>query len=62
MDRGAWQAVVYGVAKSQTQLSDFTSLHFTWTFANGDHAGPQTEVPRINMDEGAYFHKSFFEV
>ena len=26
MDRGAWQATVYGVTKSQTQLSDFTSL------------------------------------
>ena len=24
MDRGAWQAAVYGVAKSWTQLSDFT--------------------------------------
>ena len=23
MDRGAWWATVYGVAKSQTQLSDF---------------------------------------
>ena len=29
MDRGAWQAAVYGVAKSWTQLSDFTSLDFT---------------------------------
>ena len=29
MDRGAWQATVYGVAKSQTRLSDSTSLHFT---------------------------------
>ena len=27
MDRGAWQAAVYGVAKSRTRLSDFTSLH-----------------------------------
>ena len=27
MDRGAW-ATVHGVAKSRTQLSDFTSLHF----------------------------------
>ena len=27
MDGGAWQATVYGVAKSQTRLSDFTSLH-----------------------------------
>ena len=25
MDRGAWQATVQGVAKSQTRLSDFTS-------------------------------------
>ena len=29
MDRGAWQATVYGVAKSQTRLSDFTSLQGT---------------------------------
>ena len=29
MDRGAWQAAVHGVAKSQTQLSDFT---FTFQF------------------------------
>ena len=29
MDRGAWQAKVHGVAKSQTRLSDVTSFHFT---------------------------------
>ena len=29
MDRGAWEAAVHGVAKSQTRLSDFTfSFHF----------------------------------
>ena len=29
MDRGAWKAVVHGVTKSQTPLSDFTFiLHF----------------------------------
>ena len=29
MDGGAWQAAVYGVAKSQTGLSDFTfTFHF----------------------------------
>ena len=29
MDGGAWWAAVHGVAKSQTQLSDFTfSFHF----------------------------------
>jgi len=29
MDRGVWWALVHGVAKSQTRLSDFSSLHFT---------------------------------
>ena len=29
MDREAWSATVHGVAKSRTQLSTFTSLHFT---------------------------------
>ena len=28
MDRGAWWATVHEVAKSWTQLSNFTSLHF----------------------------------
>ena len=29
MDGGAWKAAVHGVAKSQTQLSDFTFIfHF----------------------------------
>ena len=34
MDRGAWQATVHGVAKSQTGLSDF---HYTyiWGFPGG---------------------------
>ena len=27
MDRGAWQATVHGVAKSQTRLSDFQFTH-----------------------------------
>ena len=27
MDGGAWEATVCGVAKSQTRLSNFTSLH-----------------------------------
>ena len=28
MDRGAWQAAVQGVAKTQTRLSDFTFMYF----------------------------------
>ena len=28
MDGGAWWAIVHGVSKSRTQLSDFTFFHF----------------------------------
>ena len=29
MDREAWRAEIHGVAKSQTQLSDWTELNWT---------------------------------
>ena len=32
MDREAWRAAVYGVAKSQTWLSNWTELN--WTYEN----------------------------
>ena len=31
MDREAWRAVIHGVAKSQTQLSDWTELNWGLT-------------------------------
>ena len=34
MDREAWHAAIHGVAKSQTQLSDWTELN--WTLHNID--------------------------
>ena len=30
MDRGAWRATVYGVKKSQTQLSNFHNLNYAF--------------------------------
>ena len=30
MDREAWRAVIHGVAKSRTRLSDWTELNTTW--------------------------------
>ena len=40
-DRGAWQATVHGEAKSQTQLSDFTSntrvIFFSYKVQNRLH-------------------------
>ena len=32
MDREAWRAAVHGVAKSQTELSDWTYLNWTWVY------------------------------
>ena len=32
MDREAWRAVIHGVAKSWTQLSDWTELNKPWEF------------------------------
>ena len=34
MDGGTWWATVHGVAKSQTRLSNFTSLHFNVATGN----------------------------
>ena len=42
MDRGAWQAAVHGVAKSQTRLSNFT---FTFHF----HALEKEMAPHSNV-------------
>ena len=54
IDGGAWQAAVHGVAKSQTQLSDFT---FTFHFhalekEMATHSGSCLENPR---DGGAWW-------
>jgi len=35
MDREAWHAAVHGVAKSQTQLSDWTELNWSTHFTKG---------------------------
>ena len=39
MDRGAWQATVHGVARSQTQLSNFTSLQLVSRFIHVTASG-----------------------
>ena len=50
MDRGAWQAAVHGVTKSQTPLSDFTFMHWrrkwqpTPVFLPGESQGQRNLV------------------
>ena len=43
MDREAWYAAVHGVAKSQTQLSDWTELN--WVI-DKTHRELQTEIDK----------------
>ena len=41
MDGGTWYVTVHGAAKSQTRLSDFTSLHFKNCYLAKDIQGTQ---------------------
>ena len=54
MDRGAWEAVVHGVAEGQTQLSDFT---FTFHFHALEKEMATTPVflPGESQDRGAWW-------
>ena len=53
MDREAWRAVIHGVAKSWTQLSDWTELN--WTFEKGrppfqkTHIRHSSQQPQLNL-------------
>ena len=57
MDRGAWQAVVYGVAKSWTRLSNFTSSHVSKVMLKILQARLQQYVNRELQDAQAGFRK-----
>ena len=48
MDREAWRAVIHGVAKSRTQLSNWTELN--WIF--NPEMGTIPDIPsKINSDK-----------
>ena len=55
MDGGAWWATVHGVAKSQTRLSDFTSL--TAYFITGEENGNPLQYSCLEnpMDGGSWW-------
>ena len=57
MDRGAWLATVHGVTKSQTRLSNFTSLtSLTSYFITGEGNGNTLQYSCLEnpMDRGAW--------
>ena len=45
MHREAWRAAIHGVAKSQTQLSDWTELNWTDTYIPSLLDLPPTPAP-----------------
>ena len=52
MDREAWHAVIHGVTKSQTQLSDWTELN--WSDREPSHVGsPASTLTCLLQCEGA---------
>ena len=58
MDGGAWWAAVHGVAKSRTQLSDFTSLiSLPSYFITGEGNGNPLQYSCLEnpMDGGAWW-------
>ena len=52
MDREGWQAAVYGVAKSQTRLSDWTELN--WTNEVVVLEGANLETLQVNSEGNSW--------
>ena len=57
MDREAWPAAVHGVAKSQTQLSDWTELNYTVASSSvkGDNSLSHFIIVRIKNSVSVQF-------
>ena len=62
MDGGAWWAVVRGVTKSQTRLSDFTSLHFIELQLPCHHSFCAVATTHFNCICIFKFHKELFYI
>ena len=51
MDREAWRAVIYGVVKSRTWLSNWTELNWTDDFIQGTYLAVQWLGHSLSMQE-----------
>ena len=56
MDREAWRAVIHGVAKSWTQLSNWTELNWKYIMRNAgvDEAQAGIKIARRNISNLRY--------
>ena len=57
MDRGAWWATVHGAAKSQTRLSNFTSLSLTCLLRTCMQVKKQHVEPDMEQQTGSKLGK-----
>ena len=55
MDKEAWRAVIHRVAKSQTQLSDWTGLNWT---RSQEHHGPHKNQIQVYWRSSSLYFKS----
>ena len=63
MDRGAWQATVHGVAKSRTQLRDFTSYSYSSIFYINIHSQLPYEPKAYYLDlRGSWVFNKYQEL
>ena len=52
MDSGAWQATVYGVAKSRTRLSDYIFTFLSSALYSGRYFTPFSSLPIFTWRDG----------
>ena len=54
MDKEAWRAVIHGVTKSQTQLSDWTELNWTEEHLLATEQQQQKHLPSVSVEIEPY--------
>jgi len=62
MDREAWSAVIYGVTKSQTRLSDWTELRCSWLLSVSFATSCKSVLPLVSIVSCCCLVQSFINI